>query len=307
MIQTIWPWIVFHVLILSFVALDLMTLSKESHTITIRESLVWTLIWVSISLCFAFWIYLSYGSEYAVTFITGYLIEKALSVDNLFIFILIFAYFGIPPAYQHKILFWGILGALVMRALFILGGIALATHFKWILILFGIFLVITGIRMALQKKREIAPERNPLYKFLVRWIPVTQEIHGNRFFIKRGIKWVATPLFLALIFIEMTDVVFAIDSIPAIFAITLDPFIVYTSNIFAVIGLRSLYFSLSRAITLFHFLHYGLALILVLIGVKMLAGHHLSISPFVSLGVIGGILAISILASMIDTRFRPKS
>ncbi len=302
MVDSLVPWILFHVLILIFIIIDLRALSGSSHVISIRESLSWTAVWIALALSFAFWIFMSYGQEHAITFLTGYLIEKSLSIDNLFLFLVIFSYFKIPATHQHQILFWGIMGALVMRALFILGGIALVSNFGWILYIFGVFLIFTGIKMVFKKEEEVRPEDNWFFCFMIRWIPFTNELHGKKFFVKKNKKWLATPLFLALLFVEITDVIFALDSIPAIFAITLDPFIVYTSNIFAIIGLRSLFFSLSGLISLFHFLHYGLAAVLTFIGTKMLLANYVHISPVVSLVLIVLILGTSIIASIIDTK-----
>lgn len=302
MVDSILPWIFFHLLIFTFIIIDLRALNSSSRTITLKESLVWSAMWITLALGFCFWIYITYGKEPAVTFLSGYLIEKSLSVDNLFLFLVIFDYFKIPPSHQHKVLFWGIIGALMMRALFIVVGIALVNTFGWILYLFGIFLMIAGYRMLYKKDEEIHPEDNPIIKLIKRWLPFTDRLHGHRFFIKEGKQWLATPLFLALIFVEITDVIFALDSIPAIFAITLDPFIVYTSNIFAIIGLRSLFFSLSGLIPLFHYLHYGLAVILMMIGAKMLLEPYLHISPLTSLLLILGILTIAIIASLLNKK-----
>jgi integral membrane protein, TerC family len=304
MVDSVLPWIIFHLLIFVFIVIDLRALNNTSRTITIRESLSWTAMWITLSLSFCFGIYLTSGKEPAITFLTGYLIEKSLSVDNLFLFLVIFTYFKIPQTHQHQILFWGIIGALIMRAIFILGGIVLVSNFGWILYLFGIFLIITGIRMAFKKEEEVRPEDNPIFRFLVRWTPYTHELHGKKFFIKKGTQWLATPLFLALLFIEIVDIIFALDSIPAIFAITLDPFIIYTSNIFAIIGLRSLFFSMSGLLPLFTYLHYGLAAVLTLIGFKMLFAHYIEIPPLTSLLLIIGILGTAILASVIDNKLK---
>ena len=280
-------------------ALDLGVFHRKVHVIEIREALVWSAIWVVLSLLFNLGIYFWRGPETALEFLTGYLIEKSLSVDNIFVFLLIFSYFDVPSLYQHKVLFWGILGALIMRAIFILAGVALIQKFHWVIYVFGVFLILTGIRVALQKGKEIHPERNPVLKLFRRLIPVTARYEGSRFWIKKEGRYLATPLFIVLLIVETTDIVFAVDSIPAILAITLDPFIVYSSNVFAILGLRALYFALAGLMRLFHYLHYGLSGILVFVGLKMLLTDIYKIPIGVALGVVGGILVISVIISVV--------
>ncbi len=255
--------------------------------------------WIALALLFNAGIYFQMGPDPALKFLTGYLVEKSLSVDNLFVFLLIFADFKVAPQYQHKSLFWGILGALVMRAIFIAAGVTLLNQFHWIIYVFGAFLVFTGIRMLTQKEKEMNHAENPVLKFFKRIMPVTTEFDGGHFFIRQAGKWVATPMFVVLLVVETTDVVFAVDSIPAILAISSDPFIVFTSNVFAILGLRALYFALSGVLNLFHYLSHGLSAILVFIGVKMLISHHVKLHAGIALGVIIGILAISIFFSLI--------
>jgi tellurite resistance protein TerC len=230
------------------------------------------------------------------------LLEKSLSVDNIFVFIMIFAYFRVPALYQHKVLFWGILGALIMRAIFIAAGVTLIQQFHWVIYIFGAFLVLTGIKMATQKDKEIHPEKNPVLKLFRRFMPVTERYEDSRFFVKKGRRWFATPLFVVLLVVETTDVIFAVDSIPAILAITIDPFIVYTSNVFAILGLRALYFALAGIMQLFHYLAYGLAAILVFVGIKMLLADIYKLPIAVALGVVAGILLISVVASLLRPR-----
>ena len=280
-------------------ALDLGVFHRKVHVIEIREALVWSAIWVVLSLLFNLGIYFWRGPETALEFLTGYLIEKSLSVDNIFVFLLIFSYFDVPSLYQHKVLFWGILGALIMRAIFILAGVALIQKFHWVIYVFGVFLILTGIRVALQKGKEIHPERNPVLKLFRRLIPVTARYEDSRFWIKKEGRYLATPLFIVLLIVETTDIVFAVDSIPAILAITLDPFIVYSSNVFAILGLRALYFALAGLMRLFHYLHYGLSGILVFVGLKMLLTDLYKIPIEVALGVVGAILVISVIISVV--------
>ncbi len=292
-------WVGFIVFIVGMLVLDLKVFQKKDHEATVREALLWTLFWIILALIFNVGIYYFMGHTKALEFLTGYLIEKSLSVDNIFVFILVFSYFGTPAKYQHKILFWGILGALVMRALFIFAGITLIHSLHWIIYVFGVFLVYIGIRMAFEKEKEIHPEKNMVIRIVKKIIPVKNDTGDGDFFIKEAGKIMATPLFIVLIMIESTDVVFAVDSIPAILSITLDPFIVYTSNVFAILGLRALYFALSSVMKMFHFLNYGLSAILVFVGVKMLIADFLILPVSMALGVIGGVLVVSILASVL--------
>lgn len=305
---TIWLWLGFNVFVLAILALDLGVFHRKAHAISIKEATIWSLIWISLAMAFNlvlyfFWDKISSESAYsnseaALTFFTGYLIEKSLSIDNIFVFVLIFTFFAVPAAYQHRVLFWGIIGALIMRGTLIAVGAALLKEFHWVIYVFGGFLVFTGIRMALHRNEEMHPEQNPLVKLLRRVMPVTKNYEDDKFFIRRAGKWMATPLFLVLLLIESTDLVFAVDSIPAIFAVTEDPFIVYSSNVFAILGLRSLYFLLAGVVDKFHYLKLGLSVVLVFVGVKMLLVDIYKIPVGLSLGIIFSILAVSIAASL---------
>ena len=295
-------WIGFNILVLAMLALDLGVFHRQAHEVKVKEALIWSAVWIALAMLFNAGIYFWRGSEVALEFFTGYLIEKTLSVDNIFVFILIFSYFSVPALYQHKVLFWGILGALLMRAILIAVGATLIAKFHWIIYVFGGFLIITGVKMALQKSTGIHPEKNPLVRLFKRFMPVANEYHGEKFFIKENGRRFATPLFIVLLMVEFTDLVFAVDSIPAIFAITKDPFIVYTSNVFAILGLRSLYFALAGVMGYFHYLKIGLALVLVFVGAKMMVVDIYKIPIGLSLSVVGGILLLSVLASLIWPR-----
>ena len=278
--------------------IDLTVLHGEDEEETIRQALIWTGVWIALALVFGVGIYYYMGSQTALDYYTGYLIEKSLSVDNIFVFLLVFSYFKVPPEYQHKVLFWGIFGALVMRLLFIFTGVALLERFHWIIYVFGGFLVFTGIKLAMEKDKEVHPERNPVLKLVRRFFPTTKNYYGSQFFIRRMGRLIATPLFVVLIVIETTDLVFALDSIPAILAITRDEFVVYSSNAFAILGLRALYFAVSGIMRLFHYLHYGLSLILIFVGVKMLTAEFYHIPTPFALGFIALTLTVSIVASI---------
>ncbi len=295
-------WIGFNVFVLAMLALDLGVFHRKAHEIKIKEALLWSAVWILLALAFNTGIYLWRGQEAALEFLTGYLLEKSLSVDNIFVFIMIFAYFRVPALYQHKVLFWGILGALIMRAIFIATGATLIQHFHWVIYIFGAFLILTGIKMAMQKDKEIHPGKNPVLKLFRRFMPVTERYEGSSFFVRKGRRWFATPLVIVLLVVETTDVIFAVDSIPAILAITVDPFIVYTSNVFAILGLRALYFALAGIMQLFHYLGYGLAAILVFVGIKMLMTDFYKLPIAVALGVVAGILLISVVASLLRPR-----
>lgn len=299
-------WAGFNLFVLAMLALDLGVFHRKSHTVTVKEALVWTGVWITLAMIFNLFIYHYFDKEKAVEFFTGYLIEKSLSVDNIFVIILIFSYFQVPQEYQHKVLFWGILGALVMRIIFILSGIELIHRFHWLVYIFGGFLIFTGIRMLTSDDSKIEPEKNPLIKLARRMFSVTQHFEGDRFFVKREAKTWATPLFLVVILIEATDLIFAVDSIPAILAISDDPFIVYTSNVFAILGLRSLYFALSGIEKYFHYLKFGLSAILVFVGVKMCIVDFFKIPVEISLIVIVFILAIAMLASVLFPKKEEK-
>src|SRR5215207_7103193 len=304
----IWLWIGFNIFVLAMLALDLGVFHRKSHAVSGKEALTWSLVWISLSLVFNAVIYFywdrmapnsSYtNSEAALAFFTGYLIEKSLSVDNIFVFILIFSFFAVPAAYQHRVLFWGILGALIMRGTLIAVGAALLEEFHWIIYVFGAFLIFTGIRMALQHEEHVQPDKNPVVKFFKRFMPVTAGFEKDKFFVRHAGKLMATPLFLILLIVESTDLVFAVDSIPAIFAVTQEPFIVYTSNVFAILGLRALYFLLADVMDKFQYLKLGLSAVLTFIGVKMVITDLYHIPVGVSLAVVAGILTLSILASL---------
>jgi len=298
----IWFWIIFNAFVLLMLALDLGVFHKKLHVVSVKEALVWSGIWISLALCFNGLIYYIFGETKALEFFTGYVIEKALSVDNIFVFVLIFSYFHIPAIYQHKILFWGIIGALIMRVIFIFAGVALLEKFHWTIYIFGGILIFTGIKMLFDKDKKIEPDKNPVIKFFKKIIPTTNELHGDKFFIKQNQKNYATPLFIVLIMIEITDLIFAVDSIPAILAVTQDHFIVYTSNVFAILGLRSLYFALANIIDRFKYLAVGLALILVFVGTKMVIIDFYKIPINLSLLVIFLVLFTSVIVSMIKTR-----
>ncbi len=292
-------WIVFNVFVLGMLALDLGVFHRKAHAVSLKEALVWCCVWVSLALTFNAGIYIWSGPEKALEFLTGYLIEYSLSVDNVFVFVIIFSYFAVPAAYQHRVLFWGILGALVMRAIFIVLGAALLTAFHWMIYVFGGFLIITGIKLLLTGDHKLEPEKNPAVRLVRRVLRVTPEYHGQRFFLRNnGQLWV-TPLFLVLVVIESTDVIFAMDSIPAIFGITLDPFIVYTSNVFAILGLRALYFLLAGIMDMFRYLKVGLSFVLCFVGAKMMIVDFYKIPIGLSLGVVAGILGVAIVASLL--------
>jgi tellurite resistance protein TerC len=297
-------WGIFNLFVVGMLALDLGVFHRRAHEVRIREALVWSAFWIALSLLFNLGIYFWRDSETALEFLTGYLLEKSLSVDNIFVFLMIFTYFRVPYLHQHKVLFWGILGALIMRALFILVGITLIQQFHWVIYIMGGFLVITGIKMATQKDSDIHPERNPVLRLVRRLVPVTENYEGGRFFVRRSGRLLATPLFIVVLVVETTDVVFAVDSIPAILAITLDPFIVYTSNVFAILGLRALYFALAGIMRLFHYLPYGLSFILVFVGIKMLLVDIYKIPIGIALGTVAGVLVMSVIASIV---FPPKT
>ena len=292
-------WSVFNVFIIAMLIVDLVVLHKEDEPVSIKEALYWTGAWIILALIFGIGVYYYMGSQTALDYYTGYLIEKSLSVDNIFVFLLVFTYFKVPDEFQHKVLFWGIFGALVMRLIFIFTGVALIERFHWIIYVFGGFLVFTGIKLAMEKDKEVHPERNPILKLVRRFFPTTKSYHGSKFFIRKMGRLIATPLFIVLVVIETTDLVFALDSIPAILAITRDEFIIYSSNAFAILGLRALYFAVAGIMRLFHYLHYGLSLILVFVGIKMLLSDFYHIPTPYALAFIGGSLALSIIASVL--------
>jgi len=301
--ESLWLWVGFNVFILAMLALDLGVFHRKSHVVSLKESLMWTGVWVVLALVFNAGVWHYAGSQKALEFFTGYLIEKSLSVDNVFVFALLFSYFAVPPTYQHKVLFWGILGALIMRAIMIALGAALITKFAWIIYVFGGFLILTGIKMIVKREEEIHPERNPVVRGFKKLMPVTPEYRGDKFFVRENGIRMATPLFVVLLLVEFTDLIFAVDSIPAIFAVTKDPFIVYTSNVFAILGLRSLYFALAGVMDKFHYLKIGLGVVLSFVGVKMILAHTAwKIDTLVSLGVIVVILATSVVWSLLKPK-----
>ena len=292
-------WIVFNIFVLGMLAIDLGVFHRKAHAVSIKEAGLWSCVWISLALLFNFGVYYLWGQDKALEFLTGYVIEKSLSVDNLFVFLMVFQYFNTPAEYQHRILFWGIVGALILRALFIATGSALLSNFHWMIYVFGGFLVVTGIKMLLQGEEKLDPEKNPVVRLFQRIMPVTHSFHGQNFFIFKDGKRHATLMMVVLIVVETTDVIFAVDSIPAIFAITQDPFIVYTSNVFAILGLRALYFMLAGIMEMFVYLKVGLSFVLCFVGTKMLLVDVYKIPIGASLAVIGGVLLLSVLASLV--------
>ncbi len=299
MLGSLWKWIIFNSLVIAMLAIDLGVFHRKAHAVRLKEALGWSAVWITLALLYNLGIYFWMGQAKALEFLTGYVIEKSLSVDNIFVFLMVFSFFRVPAEYQHKVLFWGILGALIMRAIFIAVGVTLIQRFEWVIYLFGAILIYSGIKMAVQKDQEIHPEHNPVLKLFRRFFPVSPSYEGSRFWIVRNGKRLATPLMIVLIVVETTDLIFAVDSIPAVLAISQDPFIVYTSNVFAILGLRALYFALAGVMEIFHFLNYGLSAILVFVGIKMTGAHFFKIPIEIALGVVGGILVIAVLASLI--------
>lgn len=291
-------WIIFNLFVLLMLALDLGVFHRKSHEVTVKEALIWTFIWIFLALIFNVIIFFWRGQQQALEYFTGYLVEKALSVDNIFVFIMIFTYFQIPSKYQHKVLFWGILGALIMRVIFIFAGVALLEKFHFTIYIFGALLIYTGIKMFNHSNSKIDPDKNPVLRFFKKFMPVTQTLHGDKFFTRIEGRRFATPLFLVLILIETTDLIFAVDSIPAILAITQDQFIVYTSNVFAILGLRSLYFALAGVVHRFWLLSYGLAIVLVSVGIKMILIDFYKVPIEWSLLFIASVIAGSIFLSL---------
>jgi tellurite resistance protein TerC len=296
-------WIAFHIFVFGMLALDLGVFHRKAHVVRIKEALVWSALWILLALIFNLGIYMWLGSDRALEFLTGYLIERFLSIDNIFVFLLIFSYFGVPRRYEHKILFWGILGALAMRAVFILAGIALIETFHWVMYVFGGFLILAGIKTAVKGPEKMQPEKNLVVRLFRRFMPCSEGYEEGKFFIKFQGRYCGTTLFLVLLFVEATDVMFALDSIPAILGITLDPLIVYTSNVFAILGLRALYFALAGIMRLFSYLHYGLSAILIFVGLKMIVAEIYKIPVGAALLVITAILLMSVTFSV----FFPRS
>jgi len=290
-------WVLFNLFVLAMLALDLGILQRPSHAVKFREALAWSALWIVLAVAFGVGLYFWRGRAPALNFATGYILELSLSVDNLFVFLLIFRYFKVPAAHQHKVLFWGILGALVMRGTFIVLGIGLIRKFHWIIYIFGAFLVYSGLKLFRGEDASVEPEKNPVLRLFRRLMPITEDYEGEKFFVRR-MGLYATPLLVVLLAVETTDVLFATDSIPAVLAITLNAFIVYTSNVFAILGLRSMYFVLAEMMELFHYLHYGLSVVLIFVGVKMLLSHYYQIPTVATLAVVAGVLALSVLASV---------
>ena len=300
-IGTVWLWGGFTAFVLVMLALDLGVFHRKAHEVRFREALTWSVVWVALALTFNALIWFWFGPTKGLEFLTGYVIEKALSVDNIFVFLVIFSYFAVPSAYQHRVLFWGILGALVMRAIFIAAGAALITQFHWIIYVFGGVLLLTGVKLFVQRNAHMQPEKNPVLRLFRRFVPTVPEFHGQRFTVVKAGKRYATPLLAVLVLVEATDLVFAVDSIPAVFAVTQDPFIVYTSNIFAILGLRAMFFMLAGVMDRFRYLKPGLAAVLVFVGAKMMLTDIYKIPIGVSLGVVAGILAVAVVASLVVT------
>jgi tellurite resistance protein TerC len=294
-------WVIFSIIIIVMLALDLGVFNKKAHEIKVKEALSWVAVWISLAMIFNLVILTQFGKILALEFLTAYVIEYSLSIDNIFVFIMVFSFFSVKKEYQHKVLFWGILGAVIMRAIFIFAGVALINRFHWIVIIFGAFLVYTGLKLLLQREDvKVEPEKNGLVRLFRKFLPVTDHLHDDSFFVRKDGKTYATPLFIVLLVIESTDLIFAVDSIPAVLAISKDTFIVFTSNIFAILGLRSLYFAISGIMGLFRYLKIGLAIVLTYVGLKMLAAFfHFEIPVVLSLSIIVSILLLSILASVI--------
>ena len=293
-----WLWLIFSVVVLIMLALDLGVFHRRAHAVTLREAATWSFVWVALSLLFNLGIWHWEGTTKALEFFTGYLIEKSLSVDNIFVFLVLFQYFGVEPRYQHRVLFWGIFGALVMRGILIAAGVVLIARFHWILYVFGAFLVWAGIKMMFHKAHDVHPEKNPVFRWARKYLPVTNDYHGQQFFVHEGGIWRVTPMFLVLLVVETTDLAFALDSIPAIFGITQDPFIVFSSNVFAILGLRAMYFLLAGVMHYFRYLNIGLSAVLVFIGVKMLTEKWVEIPTWLSLAIVGSMLLAAVVASL---------
>lgn len=296
-------WVGFNLFVAAMLAIDLGVFHRKSHEVKFKEAIIWSGVWIGLALVFNAGVWHFRGSEVGLQFLTGYLIEKSLSVDNIFVFLIIFSYFSVPAAYQHKILFWGILGALAMRAVLIALGVALIARFHWIIYVFGTLLILTAVKLVWQHGKQMDLGRNPVLRIFRKFVPSTDTYHGDKFWVRQGGRWLATPMLAVLVIVELTDLVFAVDSIPAILAISSDPFIVYTSNAFAILGLRSLYFALAGFFGMFHLLSFGLAGILAFVGTKMLISDFYKIPVEISLAVIASILTVSIVASVLT---RPK-
>lgn len=291
------PWVGFIAVVLALLALDLGVFHRKAHSVGVREALGWSAVWVTLSLLFNLWVWKTRGATAGAEFLAGYLLEESLSVDNLFVFLTLFSYFKVPAQYQHRVLFWGVLGALVLRGAMIAAGTALLARFHWLIYLFGLFLIVTGVQMARKSEEGVDPARNPVVRLARRWLPMTDAYHGQSFFVRQDGVWLATPLLLVLLTVEATDVVFAVDSVPAVFAVTRDPYIVWTSNVCAILGLRSLFFALAGMMDSFAYLKYGLAAVLVFVGGKMCASAVYHMPAWLSLSVIASLLGLSVVAS----------
>jgi TerC family integral membrane protein len=291
-------WVLFNIFIVAMLALDLGVFNRRAHAFGFREALAWSGAWIGLALTFAVVVFFWRGHTSALEFVTGYVVELSLSTDNLFLFLVIFRYFKVPEEHQHRVLVWGILGSLIMRGIFILTGVSLFRRFHWIVYVFGALLVYSGIKLLLRQTTDIHPEKNPILRLFRRIVPVTDDYVDGKFFVRRPVLY-ATPLIVVLLFVETTDVILAVDSIPAVLAITLDAFIIYTSNVFAILGLRSMYFALAGLMELFHYLHYGISVVLILVGAKMLVSHYYKIPTEWALGLIVLVLASSIVASVL--------
>jgi len=302
----IWFWILFNLFVVVMLALDLGVFNRHAHTVSFREAVIWSAMWIGLALSFAVVLYFWQGRTVSLEFATGYLIELSLSVDNLFVFLVIFRFFRVPSELQHRVLFWGILGALITRGFFIVAGVGLIRRFDWIIYIFGALLVWSGIKLMHQGDAEIDPEKNLILKVFRKWMPVTDDYVGNKFWVRQP-NLHATPLVVVLLVVETTDILFAVDSIPAVLAITLNAFIVYTSNVFAIMGLRSMYFALAGVMDYFEYLHYGLSAVLIFIGTKMLMSHYYKIPTHIALGTVIAVLAISVAASLIFPRKNRES
>ena len=298
---SIWMWLGFNAFVLAMLAVDLGVFHRKAHEVSLREATAWSVVWVTLAMGFNGWIWYAWGKGPALEFLTGYLIEKSLSIDNIFVFVMLFSYFAVPRLYQHRVLFWGILGALLMRGIFIGVGAYVLEQFHWVLYIFGAILILTGIKMMMRQESH-SPEHNPVLRWMRRVLPLTDRYHGQSFWITEGTKRLATPLFLVLVMVELTDLVFAIDSIPAIFAVTKEPFLVYTCNVFAILGLRSMYFLLAGVVHRFVYLKYGLAAVLLFVGTKMILIDIYKVPTALSLVVVLSTITASIVASLVKTR-----
>lgn len=295
-------WTFFLLFVFFLLALDLGVFHRKAHAVSLREAAVWSCVWVAISLLFNLWIWREHGPTPAIEFFTGYLIEKSLSVDNIFVFLVLFRYFNVEPRYQHRVLFWGIFGALVMRGVMIAAGVALIARFHWVLYIFGAFLVWAGVKMMFHKAEDIHPEHNPVFRWARKFLPVTKDYHGQKFLLREGGGWRFTPMFLVLLVVETTDLAFAVDSIPAIFGITHDAFIIFSSNVCAILGLRAMYFLLAGVMPYFRYLNYGLSAVLIFIGLKMLGEKWVEVPTWLSLLIVGGLLTVAVVASLLAAR-----